>query len=195
MKLLLHVCCGPCAIWPVRNLLEQGHDLIGFFFNPNVHPYQEHQKRLEAALKLARQLEFPLLVSERYQPERYFRDVAFHEHESERCRLCYILRLQEAAARAQETGCAGFTTSLLISPYQKHDLIRTIGTGIGERSGVPFIYYDWRPAYYEGRKQAREMDLYSQRYCGCLYSEYERCRDSKRVREPAPDSQETEKHG
>jgi predicted adenine nucleotide alpha hydrolase (AANH) superfamily ATPase len=177
MKLLLHVCCGPCAVWPARELPGQGQDLIGFFFNPNIHPYQEHQKRLEAALELARRLEFPLLVSEGYQPERYFRGVAFHEHESERCRFCYTLRLQEAAARAQETGCAGFTTSLLISPYQKHDLIRTIGTEIGERCGVPFIYYDWRPAYYEGRRQAREMGLYSQRYCGCLFSEYERFRE------------------
>jgi predicted adenine nucleotide alpha hydrolase (AANH) superfamily ATPase len=105
------------------------------------------------------------------------------------------MRLQEAAARAQETGCAGFTTSLLISPYQKHDLIRSIGAEIGEQSGVPFIYYDWRPVYYEGRKLAREMGLYSQRYCGCLFSEYERFRDSKRVREPSHDLQEAEMHG
>jgi hypothetical protein len=195
VKLLLHVCCGPCAIWPVRNLLEQGQKLQGFFFNPNIHPYQEHRKRLEAALELAGQLEFPLLVSEGYQPERYFRDVAFHEQESERCRFCYTLRLQEAAARAQETGCDGFTTSLLISPYQKHDLIRTIGTEIGERYGVPFVYYDWRPAYYEGRRLAREIGLYSQRYCGCLYSEYERCRDSKRTRELSHDSLEAGKDG
>ena len=176
MKLLLHVCCGPCAAWPARDLLGQGQDLLGFFFNPNIHPYQEHQKRLEAARELARQLEFPLLISEGYQPERYFRDVVFHEQEGERCRFCYTLRLREAAARARETGCAGFTTSLLISPYQKHDLIRAIGTEIGEQSGVPFIYHDWRPAYYEGRRQAREMGLYSQRYCGCMFSEYERSR-------------------
>jgi len=195
MKLLLHVCCGPCAIWPVRSLLEQGQELQGFFFNPNIHPYQEHQKRLEAALVLADQLELPLLVSEGYQPERYFRDVAFHEQEGERCRFCYTLRLQEAAARAQETGCGGFTTSLLISPYQKHDLIRTIGTEIGERYGVPFIYYDWRPAYYEGRRLAREIGLYSQRYCGCLYSEYERGRDAKRARERPPDPREAGKDG
>ncbi len=180
MKLLLHVCCGPCAAWPARDLLGQGQDLLGFFFNPNVHPYQEHQKRLEAARELARQMEFPLLVSEGYHPERYFRDVVFHEQEGERCRFCYTLRLWEAAARAREAGCAGFTTSLLISPYQKHDLIRAIGTEIGERSGVPFIYYDWRLDYYEGRRQAREMGLYSQRYCGCLFSEYERYQEKDR---------------
>jgi predicted adenine nucleotide alpha hydrolase (AANH) superfamily ATPase len=195
MRLLLHVCCGPCAAWPAGNLLEQGQDLQGFFFNPNIHPYQEHQKRLDAAMELARRLEFPLLVSEGYRPELYFREVAFRESEGERCRLCYTLRLQEAAARALEMGCAGFTTSLLISPYQKHDLIRSIGTEIGERSGVPFIYHDWRPAYYEGRKQAREMGLYSQRYCGCLYSEHERFRDSKRAREGSCGSPEAEKHG
>ncbi|MGD0154237.1 MAG: epoxyqueuosine reductase QueH [Thermacetogeniaceae bacterium] len=177
MKLLLHVCCGPCATWPARSLLEQGADLTGFFFNPNIHPYQEYVKRLDGARELARRLEFTLLASEEYQPELYFRDVTWHEQE--RCRLCYTLRLQEAAVKAKETGCEGFTTSLLISPYQKHELISALGAEIGRRLDIPFIYYDWRPAFYEGRRQAREMGLYSQRYCGCLYSEYERFREAK----------------
>ena len=195
MKLLLHVCCGPCAAWPARELLEQGHDLIGFFFNPNIHPYHEHQRRLDAAQELARRSEFPLLISEGYRPELYFRDVAFHEDESERCCFCYTLRLQKAAVKARETGCEGFTTSLLISPYQKHDLICAIGTWIGEQSGVPFIHYDWRPAYHDGRRVAREMGLYSQRYCGCIFSEYERFRDTRPARSPSRASREERKHG
>ncbi len=177
MKLLLHVCCGPCATWPARSLLEQGVELTGFFFNPNIHPYQEYVKRLEGARELARRLGFTLLESGEYQPELYFRDVTWHEQE--RCRLCYTLRLQEAAAKAKETGCEGFTTSLLISPYQKHELIGALGAEIGRRLDVPFVYYDWRPVFYEGRRQAREMGLYSQRYCGCLYSEHERFREAK----------------
>jgi len=178
----LHTCCGPCAAWPARELLEHDHDLIGFFFNPNIHPYQEYQQRLDAARELARRSEFPLLISDGYQPELYFRDVAFHEQEGERCGFCYSLRLQEAAVKARETGCEGFTTSLLISPYQKHELICAIGRRIGEQSGVPFIYHDWRPAYYDGRRLAREYGLYSQRYCGCIFSEYERFREAKQAR-------------
>lgn len=177
MKLLLHVCCGPCATFPAKELLKHEHNLTGFFFNPNIHPYQEYQKRLEGARELARWLKIPLLASKEYQPELYFRNVAWHEQE--RCRCCYTLRLREAAVKAKETGCEGFTTSLLISPYQKHDLIRELGTKIGSETGIPFIYYDWRPSFYEGRRQAREMGLYSQRYCGCLYSEYERFREAK----------------
>jgi hypothetical protein len=180
MKLLLHVCCGPCALVPAQELLEQGHEVSGFFDNPNIHPYEEYRKRLDAAGELARRLAFPLQVAEAYRPELYFREVAFHE--SERCRFCYTLRLRSAAARAAETGCAGFTTSLLISPYQKHDLIRELGAEIGRQAGIPFIYRDWRPAYYEGRRQAREMGLYLQRYCGCLFSEYERGRGEEAKR-------------
>lgn len=172
MKLLLHVCCGPCALVPARELLGQRHEVYGYFDNPNIHPYEEYRRRLEAAEELAWRLSFPLQAAGEYRPELYFREVAWHEEE--RCRCCYSLRLQAAADRAREAGCEGYTTSLLISPYQKHDLIREIGTEIGRQVGVPFVYHDWRPEYYEGRRLAREMGLYSQRYCGCLFSEYER---------------------
>jgi len=172
MKLLMHVCCGPCAMYPVQDLLRQGYQLGGYFYNPNIHPFQEYSKRREGAVQMARHLEIPLQVAEAYRPELYFREVAFHERE--RCRHCYALRLREAARFAREQGYDGFTTSLLVSPWQKHDLLRQLGEAAGREAGIPFFYHDWRRNFSEGRRQAKLLGLYRQQYCGCLFSEQER---------------------
>lgn len=172
MKVLLHVCCGPCALYPVQDLRRRGYPVTGFFANPNIHPYQEYFKRREAAREVARQLELPLCFEEDYRPEVYFREVVFRE--AERCRFCYLLRLKEAAKRAREEGFEGFTTTLLVSPWQKHELIQEAGEEAAQEFKVPFLYFDWRSGYREGRRKAREMGLYSQQYCGCLFSERER---------------------
>ncbi|AFV11453.1 hypothetical protein DUF208 [Thermacetogenium phaeum DSM 12270] len=172
MKVLLHICCGPCGIYPIQDLLNRGEDVTGFFYNPNIHPYQEYARRREGAEGMARQLEVPLIVAKEYRPELYFREVSFKEQE--RCSICYLLRLREAAARAGREGFDGFTTTLLVSPWQKHDLLRRIGEAVSADTGVPFLYYDWRKGFSEGRRQAKVMGLYRQQYCGCLYSEQER---------------------
>ncbi|MDH7578426.1 MAG: epoxyqueuosine reductase QueH [Bacillota bacterium] len=178
MKILMHVCCGPCALYPFQVLSSQGHTVAGFFTNPNIHPYQEYLKRREAAQEMARQLQFPLFFEAGYRPEVYFREVAFRE--TERCRFCYLLRLREVARRAKEEGFEAFTTSLLVSPWQKHELVRDIGEEIAREVQVPFLYFDWRPGYREGRRRARVMGLYSQKYCGCLFSERERYAEVKK---------------
>lgn len=172
MKVLLHVCCGPCAIFPVQKLIEEGHRPLGYYYNPNIHPYQEYAKRRQGAEEMAQQLGIALKVSEDYNPEIYFREVAYHEEE--RCRLCYEIRLLEAARMAREEGCEAFSTTLLVSPWQKHDLLRELGEAIGQSYGAPFLYRDWRKGFSEGRRQAKEMKLYRQQYCGCLFSEKER---------------------
>jgi predicted adenine nucleotide alpha hydrolase (AANH) superfamily ATPase len=178
VKVLLHICCGPCAIFPVLDLRAQGHDVAGFFCNPNIHPYQEYQLRRESAEEMSRQLKLPLLMEESYYPEAYFREVAFRE--GERCRFCYYLRLRETAALAKEKGFDGFTTTLLVSPWQNLDVIRQIGEQVGRDQGVSFFFCDWRPGYREGRQRAREMGLYSQKYCGCIFSERERFQKVKK---------------
>lgn len=110
----MHICCGPCGVYPVQDLLKQGYDVHGFYYNPNIHPYQEYAKRKEGAEEMARQLEIPLLAAPEYHPETYFRQVSFKE--AERCKICYSMRLQETANRAKAEGYNGFTTTLLISP-------------------------------------------------------------------------------
>lgn len=172
-QVLLHICCGPCGVYPVQDLKSQGYEIKGLYYNPNIHPYQEYVKRLESAQEMARQLGIKFF-DEEYLPEEYFRKVTFHESKEKRCRLCYFLRLKQTAMRAKNFNLEGFTTSLLVSPWQKHELIKEIGEDIAKDVGVPFLYFDWRPFYSEGRRQAKEMGLYRQQYCGCIFSEIER---------------------
>lgn len=174
MRILLHVCCGPCALYPVSDLRTQGHEVTAYFYNPNVHPYREYKQRQTAVVEMSRQLGLPLIMEENYFPERYFREIVFRE--DKRCWFCYHLRLREVAAFAKEKGFEGFTTTLLVSPWQKHELIRETGDQMARDEGVPFLYFDWRSGYQESRCRAKEMGLYSQQYCGCLFSERERFR-------------------
>jgi len=172
VKIMLHICCGPCAIYPVQDLLKEGYKVKGYYYNPNIHPFQEYARRREGTEEMARQLDIPLLVAPEYHPETYFQEVSFKE--KDRCGICYLLRLRETAARAKAEGYNGFTTTLLVSPWQKHDLIRQLGEAVAKGEGIPFFYFDWRKGFSEGRRQAKEMGLYRQQYCGCLYSEQER---------------------
>lgn len=172
MNVLLHICCGPCASYPLPFLMEEGHEVKGVFFNPNIHPFKEYERRREGAGQLAKHNEVELIVDEEYDPNPYLRAVV--NHENDRCRLCYQIRLQKAAELAVKEKFEGFTTSLLVSPYQKHDLIKTVGEECAKKYGVPFLYYDWRDKYPETIKRSRELELYRQPYCGCIYSEWER---------------------
>lgn len=186
MKLLIHICCGPCATYPAKTLLEAGHRLHGYFYNPNVHPLAEHRLRLESAKKMLRLMGIPAGVVEEYDIEEFFRRVAFREND--RCAACYHLRLEKAARAAAEQGFDAFTTSLLVSPYQKHELIRDIGRSVGAEQAIEFYYEDFRPGWRQTRAMSREMDLYRQKYCGCIYSEKERFTGGKTTKAANADS-------
>jgi predicted adenine nucleotide alpha hydrolase (AANH) superfamily ATPase len=172
MKLLMHICCGPCATYPAKALLEAGHTLQGLFYNPNVHPLSEHRLRRESAEKMLRLMDIAAETPEGYDIEEFFRRVAFREND--RCAACYHLRLERTARAAAERGLDAFTTSLLVSPYQKHELIRDIGRSVGAEHEIEFYYEDFRPGWSRTRAMSREMGLYRQKYCGCVYSEKER---------------------
>jgi len=171
-KILLHACCGPCAIYTVNRLREAGRDVTAFWYNPNIHPFTEHRSRLEAIQTLARAIDLPLSVSEGYDMIDYFRAVVGHE--GERCGDCFRLRLSKTAEVAREKGFDAFTTTLLISPHQKHELLREVGEKVAREQGVEFYYEDFRPGFRESHRLSRELNLYHQRYCGCVYSEWER---------------------
>jgi predicted adenine nucleotide alpha hydrolase (AANH) superfamily ATPase len=153
-------------------LQEQDLEVTSFWYNPNVHPYTEHQRRLEAMQQLAHATGLPLVVEEGYDMGEYFRTVVGHE--GERCPDCYRLRLSKAAEAAHKRGLDAFTTTLLISPYQNHELVRQTGEESGREWGVEFHYQDFRPGFRESHRVSREMGLYHQGYCGCVYSEWER---------------------
>ncbi len=178
MKLLLHICCGPCATYPVTQLRAEGIEPLGYYYNPNIHPYREFKKRLTTLQDYAKAVELEVHYNRNYDFEEFLRSVAYHEQE--RCQFCYKLRLEMAARAARELGCTHLTSTLLVSPYQKHNLIRKTGEGLAKKYGLAFYYADWRVGFRQGQELAREMDLYRQPYCGCIYSEAERYSRQKR---------------
>ena len=171
-SVLLHVCCGPCAIYVVKSLRDKGLEVTAFWYNPNIHPFREHQLRLDAMKILAQSINLSLTVAEDYDMLRYFQAVVGHE--SNRCPDCYRLRMEKTAQVAKERRFDAFTTTLLISPYQKHDLIKELGEKLGNGKGVRFYYDDFRSGFREGHRLSKELGLYHQGYCGCIYSEWER---------------------
>ena len=172
MNILLHVCCGPCAAFPVKSLIETGHRVTGFFYNPNIHPYTEFSERLEAVKKFAKQAGVKMIYHDEYDLRGFLRLVLFRE--DERCRFCYHMRLLRTAVVAKRGSFDAFTSTLLISPHQNHDLIKSIGEQVAREVGVPFFYQDFRLGYREGYELSKQHDLYRQSYCGCIFSEYER---------------------
>jgi len=174
-RLLIHSCCAHCAAYTVEYWRGQGCDISALWYNPNIHPYTEHQHRLEAMQSLAKTMNLPLITAEGYDIIEYFRQVAGHE--AERCRFCFKLRLSKTAETAKEAGFDAFTTTLLISPQQKHELIKEAGEELEKETGVDFLYADLRKRYSDSRHITKPMELYRQQYCGCVYSEWERYAD------------------
>jgi len=172
MKVLLHICCANCAIYPIKSMREEDLEVMGFFYRHNIHPYTECVRRQEALEAYAEQIDLKVIYQEGYDLEGFIRNVAFRE--SERCNYCYHDRLRSTALLAKRGKFDYFTSTLLYSKHQKHALIRSIGDSIGKSVGVPFLYQDYREGWKEGIECSKQMGLYRQHYCGCVYSEKER---------------------
>jgi epoxyqueuosine reductase len=172
MKLLLHICCAPCSVMAIQVLRKENIDVTGFWYNPNIHPYTEYQNRFEALKSYANQIDLPLIANDFYGL-RMFTKMAVEDLDN-RCLGCYEMRLRATALAAKNGGFDAFSTTLLISPYQKHEVLKATGEKIAEEVGIKFHYHDFRPFFREGQKLARELPLYMQKYCGCIFSEEER---------------------
>lgn len=172
-RLLLHMCCAPCATYTIERLRELAFDVTGFWYNPNVHPYSEHERRRETLSGYAQQVGLPVTWEPGYELVSFMRAIAGRERFRERCQVCYEMRIDRTARTAAQRGYDAFTTTLLISPYQDQDAIRSIGERVGAAYGVPFFFENLRRGWAEHHHMVREHGLYSQRYCGCLYSEWE----------------------
>jgi len=203
MNVLLHICCSNCALYPVKIIQSDGHVFSGFWFNPNIHPVEEHTLRLDSLKKLSDEWRLDILPVETYEPEKYFEmfessspplkkgDLGEFEVKTqadrvpsfpERCRACYELRLEKTAEQARALGFEAFTTTLLISPYQDIQSIETIGKALADKYNVQFYFRDFRPYFRKAMTRSRELGLYRQKYCGCLFSREER-REKQDVRE------------
>ncbi len=172
MKILLHTCCGPCSIFPTMRLADEGHGFSLYYFNPNIHPYKEFKRRLNTLREYALLKKYTLIVDKNYPLEECVRGML--DEPTVRCAYCYRVRLEKTAIYAKENDFEAFSTSLLVSPYQKHDLIKLIAEEIAAKVGIPFYYEDYRNGYQEGVEVSKELEMYRQPYCGCVFSERDR---------------------
>jgi predicted adenine nucleotide alpha hydrolase (AANH) superfamily ATPase len=249
LRILVHVCCAPCFTSVHKTLIDGGHDVVGFFYNPNIHPYQEFQKRLQCLerytalepveviydkeynldkylvgslkakydpppellinknttnpkkpktqngfkeeIKMKESLQIQLIPKDsktnsetklEIEPEPGEQDTVTIEITAQtsdsdfhpRCGYCIRLRLNRTASVASEKGFDAFTTTLLESKYQPHEYIKFIGESLADKYGIKFYYKDFRAGWKESVRISKELDLYRQPYCGCIFSEYER---------------------
>lgn len=170
-RLLVHVCCGPCAIHPLQELGAR-YNTAAYFYNPNVHPADEYARRLSTAKRYCETQRIRFLTGP-YDTVHYFHAIGDETDKPGRCTHCYGLRLSAAAATAHELSFEAFTTTLLVSPYQDRDAILTAGREAAGLSGVTFVEEDFRIGYRAGQRQAHALGMYCQRYCGCRFSAHE----------------------
>ncbi|MEF2846031.1 MAG: epoxyqueuosine reductase QueH, partial [Eggerthellaceae bacterium] len=178
MKLLLHACCGPCSLEPVRVLQQAGHDITIAYLNSNIAPASEYEHRLNTLLDWARSVGIPVIEGP-YEPEKWnqaiakaWGDGATDEHPREdRCRACYRLRIEELARYAHEHGFEAIGTTLSVSPYQYVDIIQEeLERAAAAYDDVQALFQDYRPYYQQATKRSRDLGMYRQNYCGCAYS-------------------------
>ncbi|MBE9527969.1 MAG: epoxyqueuosine reductase QueH [Proteobacteria bacterium] len=179
-KILVHMCCGPCSIIPLKNILKEEFEVHGYFYNPNIHPRGEFEKRLNGTKELAAHMGLDVLCDEEYRAVDFIRgmiesvdgatDEAGNPPEHTRCTYCYADRLEATAKAAKVHGYQAFTSSLLYSKYQNHAEIIELAEGIAAKYGVEFFYRDFREGWVEGIEKSKEIGLYRQKYCGCVYS-------------------------
>jgi predicted adenine nucleotide alpha hydrolase (AANH) superfamily ATPase len=172
MNILLHQCCGPCSIYPIEQLLDEGHDIRGFFYNPNIHPVQEFYKRLESTVDLNDSYNIKTIINEEYGLQEFTRNVVYRENN--RCTYCYAMRIEKTAQIAKSGKFDAFTSSLLYSKFQNHEQIKDLCKSVATKYDVGFYYYDYREGWKEGIIKSKEKGLYRQQYCGCIYSEEDR---------------------
>ena len=173
-KILLHACCGICSAYPVSFLKDAGYEVVVYFYNPNIYPDVEYQKRLEAEKILCENSGVELIVEE-YNQEEFFDYVKGFETEPEkglRCDKCFELRLTKTANKAKELGIENFTTSIVISPHKNFQKLSTIGEEIASKTGINFLAIDFKKkdGFLKTNKIANSLSLYRQNYCGCKFS-------------------------
>jgi len=178
MKLLLHICCAPCSLYPYKEL-KIFSSIVGFFYNPNIHPFVEYNQRKSTLEEHSRKNDFKILFH-KYDIENFFRKVSGNEQHPERCKICWRMRLEETANFAKMKGFDSFTTTLLISPYQDQEHIKSIGQDIAKKIDIDFFYKDFRNGFRVAQEDAKKIGLYRQKYCGCIFSERERFEKRKK---------------
>lgn len=171
IPLLLHACCGPCSLEPVRLLREEGFEPVICWSNPNIQPLAEHDLRLRTLLAWADEVAHVKVVVAGDDRQTWERAVAPHGFDREaRCRACYALRLSEACRVAEQLGIAHVSTTLVVSPYQLFDVCREQLERLAGAHGLTMVWRDFRSWYPQATTRSRELGMYRQNYCGCRFS-------------------------
>ncbi len=175
MKLLMHTCCAPCSVYCIDSLRKEGIEPTVYWYNPNIHPYMEYKARRDCLKEYTKSIGVEAIFEENYGLDEFCKNVIGNLQI--RCtEYCYPVRLEQTAKYAKENGYDCFTTTLLVSPYQKHEELKNIAEKIAKKYDLTFLYRDFRVGFREGQEKARELDLYMQKYCGCIFSEEDRYR-------------------
>ena len=170
MKLLLHTCCAPCSVYCIDSLREEGIEPTVYWYNPNIHPYMEYKARRDCLKEYTKNINVQAIFEENYGLDEFCKNV-IGDLENRCSNYCYRVRLERTAKYAKENGYDSFSTTLLVSPYQKHDVIIKVAEEMAIKYNVKFLYRDFRIGFREGQNKARELGLYMQKYCGCVFSE------------------------
>ena len=173
-NIILHTCCAICSGYPISYLQDTGYKVIAYFYNPNIYPDSEYEKRLDAERTLCKHFGCEL-VEEIYNPEEFYSYVKGLENEPEkgkRCDKCFELRLRKTAEFAKKTGINKFTTSIVISPHKSFQKLSKIGENIAQESNLEYVAIDFKKkdGFLKTNKLSRELGLYRQNYCGCKFS-------------------------
>ena len=170
MKLLMHTCCAPCSVYCIESLRNENIEPVSYWFYPNIHPFMEYKARRDTLKEYAEKINLELIIDEDYGLKEFCINVV-NDLENRCANYCYRVRMEQTAKFAKENGFDAFTTTLLISPYQSHEKIKEICEEMAEKYDIKFLYRDFRPGFREGQNKARELELYMQKYCGCVFTE------------------------
>lgn len=173
MKLLMHTCCAPCSVYCIETLRNEGIEPTLYWYNPNIHPYQEYKARRNTLKEYSKSIGVKAIYEDEYGLDEFCKNVI--SDLKNRCsNYCYKVRLEQTAKFAKENGFDAITTTLFVSPYQNHEVLKEVCEQVCKKYGLEFVYRDFRIGFREGQTKARELGLYMQKYCGCIFSEEDR---------------------
>lgn len=158
MKLLMHTCCAPCSIYCIETLRNEGIEPTLYWYNPNIHPYKEYEARIDTLKEYSKMININAIFEEDYGLKNFCKNVI--DDLDNRCsNYCYKVRLEQTAKYAKEHGYDAITTTLFVSPYQKHEAIKKIASEIAKKYDLEFVYRDFRVGFREGQAKARELRI------------------------------------
>ena len=173
MKLLMHTCCAPCSVYCIDSLRKENIEPTVYWYNPNIHPYMEYKARRDTLKEYTKSINVEAIFEEEYGLDEFCKN-AIGDLKNRCQNYCYKVRLEQTAKFAKEHGFDTISTTLLVSPYQKHEILKEQGEEIAKKYGLNFLYRDFRVGFRKGQNKARELGLYMQKYCGCVFSEESR---------------------